>query len=371
MKTTSQYHPRLGWAVRASMTAAILLATLGVEQSVAALLPGEARLVLVLPEENEPEGIAVDDDGTIYLSNRYETDGGRASEILRLGDDGRLEVFATFGTTDVPGANGILGLAICDGDVYAALATRVDATHGLWKISRNGQSSVRLPGSEQMVFPNALTFDHEGRLYVTDSTGAIWRFRPEDRGEPGIVWAVHELFAPFADFDPIVLPVGEELVPLPLPGANGIAFVPPHHLYVANTERGLLLRLAIQADGSAGELEVAAGDSLNPYTPLLTIDGIAADAQGRIHAVVPGFPILGLFGVPAASPLVMFDPASDELSFTVTDPAVAFGFLHTPLSLSAGRLPGDESTVFVANSGLFADLIPGPGPGIAQVGLNP
>jgi hypothetical protein len=86
------------------MTPAILLSTLGIEQAVAAPLPGEARIVLALPAGNAPEGITIDDDGTIYLSNRYPTEAGQASEIVRLGDDGRLSVLASFAATDQPGA---------------------------------------------------------------------------------------------------------------------------------------------------------------------------------------------------------------------------------------------------------------------------
>jgi len=68
-------------------------------------------------------------------------------------------------------------------------------------------------------------------LYVTDSFGgAVWRFALV--GSPrhpaygtGRPWAEHELLAPAPD-DPLGFP---------LPGANGIGFDRPNHLYVANT----------------------------------------------------------------------------------------------------------------------------------------
>lgn len=337
----------------------------------APLPPGEAEFVLALAPDNSPEGIAVDDDGTIYFSNRRGTDEGLVSEIIRIGDDGKRSILTTFAATDDPDANGVLGLAVHDGDVYAALDTRKAASHGVWRIFGNGGKANRLPGSEQLALPNGLTFDNSGNLFVTDSAGAIWRWRPEERKEVGVLWATHELLQPFADFDPIVVPLPDgSLFPVPLPGANGVAFVAPHHLYVANTERGLLLHLTIQPDGSAGTLEVAAGDPLNPYTPLLTVDGIAADSGGHIHAVVPGFVVLSLFDL-QASPLVEIDPDVGTIAFTVTDPAVAFGVFHTPLSLAFGTLPGEEQTVYITNGALFSDLIPGPGPGIVRAGVNP
>lgn len=327
---------------------------------------GQARLILRLDPDNSPEGIAVAVDGTIYVGNRYPTAEGLGAEILRIGDDGHVSVLTTFAPTASPLAFGILGLALdAGGDVYTALHTLDARTHGVWRISKNGQQKSRLAGSEAMFIPNGLTFDDRGNLYATDSVGAVWRFRPESRDEPGVVWAVHELLTPFFDFDPIVLPDG----PVPLPGANGIAFAAPNHLYVANTERALLVRIDIAGNGAAAAPQVVAGDVANPYTSLLTIDGIAADADGNVHAVVPGSVILSLFGIPA-SPLVKIDPGSGAIDFTVTDPAVALSFFHTPLSLAFGTLPSDEHTVFVTNGALFADLIPGPGPGIVQVGVR-
>jgi sugar lactone lactonase YvrE len=350
----------------AAITLGALEAAGGPTQA-ADLLPGQARFVLRLDPDDSPEGIAVAPDGTVYVGNRYPTEEGLGAQILRIGDDGHVSVLTTFAPTASPFAFGILGLALdAGGDVYAALHTLDPQTHGVWRIRKNGKNRSRLAGSEAMFIPNALTFDDDGNLYATDSVGAIWRFRPQKHGEPGIVWAVHDLLAPFFDFDPIALPDG----PVALPGANGIAFGAPNHLYVANTERALLVRVSIAADGTAEAPQVVAGDVANPYTPLLTIDGIAADSQGNVHAVVPGSVVLSLLGIPA-SPLVKIDPESGAIDFTVTDPAVAFDFFHTPLSLASGTLPGDGNTVFVTNGAQFADLIPGPGPSIVQVGVLP
>ena len=92
-----------------------------------------------------------------------------------------------------------------------------------------------------MTFPNALTFDQRGNLYVTDSFGgAVWRFASGRAGRlharhAGQPWARHQLLAPAPD-DPFGFP---------LPGANGIAFAPPNRLYVANTEKGLVAEVPI------------------------------------------------------------------------------------------------------------------------------
>jgi sugar lactone lactonase YvrE len=240
----------------------------------------------------------------------------------------------------------VLGLATdVRGNVYAALVTFDPTTHGVWRISADGSQRSRLPGSEHMVFPNALTFDPRGNLYVTDSLGgAVWRF-PED--QTGALWIQDELLEPAPD-DPLGVP---------LVGANGIGFSPPNHLYVANTEKGLVADIPIDlADGRPGEPTVVAAGF-----DLLTIDGIAIDADGKIHAVVPGFSVLG------TSPLVRVDPNTG-----ITTPAVdpgAFGEFDVPLSLAFGKGGRDRTSVFVTNGDL--PIVPGgPGPGIVQANVG-
>ena len=82
--------------------------------------------------------------------------------------------------------------------------------------------------------PNALAFDADGRLYVSDSHGfkepgpGIFRFDPDGEGE---LWCA----APF-DF------------------ANGLALAPDGgSLLVAETFARRVVRVAIRDDGSAGE----------------------------------------------------------------------------------------------------------------------
>ena len=44
----------------------------------------------------------------------------------------------------------------------------VAPNQGVYQVSPDGQA-VRLPGTEQIVFPNSLAFDSEGNLFVTES----------------------------------------------------------------------------------------------------------------------------------------------------------------------------------------------------------
>ena len=292
---------------------------------------GEARMLFPLPDGHHPEGVAIDRQGTIYLGDRRPEGGLWVSEVLAIAPDGSASTLAALAEmeTEDPGGTGVLGLATDpQGNVYAALVTHDPSTHGVWRIGRNGWDRARLPGSEQIVFPNALTFDPRGNLYVTDSVGgAIWRF-PAGGGQ-GELWAEHALLEP----DP------QDPFGFPLPGANGIAFHPPDTLYVANTEKGLVARVPIELDGRAGQSTlVASGPAL------LTIDGLAVDARGGIHAVIAGHAVLG------TSPLVHVDPATG----TTTSPLAAGQDedFDIPLSIAFGRGARDSQTVYVTNSDL-------------------
>jgi sugar lactone lactonase YvrE len=338
--------------------------------------PLAVHSILRLPPGDHPEGIAVDPSGNVYVSNRRFVGSLRQAEVLRIDPDNRATVVTRLPDTADPRGNGVLGL-VTDrrGNLYAALDSRDPASRGVWRIDAEGSQAERLAGSEQMTFPNALTFDATGNLYATDSeTGAIWRF-PSEASNESAAWAQDELLAPFP-FDPfgIPLPTGE-VQPLSLPGANGIAFYPPNHLYVAITEKALVVHVPIEAEGRAGKARVVAGEPMPvdtaewvPDPRLWTIDGIAVDVHGEIHGVIAACAIVSrVTGLPP-SPLVRINPATGEVHAART----TVDAFHVPLSLAFGRATRDKWDVFVTNGALLSDLFPGPGPGVicAEVGVR-
>ncbi|MEX0322258.1 MAG: SMP-30/gluconolactonase/LRE family protein [Puniceicoccaceae bacterium] len=218
-----------------------------------------------------------DDKGNLYISLRCTEEGRIVSnQLVKVLASGELSVITDLGAID-PGMSGILGLAVdSDGYIYCAFPCG-DERHGIWRISPTGEKE-RLSGSERIVMPNAIALDGANNVYVTDSD-------PFEQGQAG-VWVLTRETGSFEPWchDPLVRsdpanPNGG----LPLPGANGIAFVPPNHLYVANTEKSLIAEILIREDGKAGEVSLVAGNS----HLLTTLDGLIADAMGYLYTVIP------------------------------------------------------------------------------------
>lgn len=317
--------------------AASLLAMQASSAPVPKLHAGQTESLLELrPLIDMPEGIAIDHRGHIFVGNRRLENRTRVSEILEIALDGTVTVFATLDPAVVDEfGTGVLGLAFDSrGDLYAALASSNPRTQGVWRIEQ-GSRAERLRGSKQMIQPNAITFDDRGNIYVTDSAdGTIWRF---DGMGPGKLWIRHDFLAPDPHFGI---------------GANGIAFVPPRDLFVANTDLGLIARVRIGLDGKPAEPEVIAAG-----IELLTVDGLAADAHGDLHAVVAAASFFG------TSPLVTVNPDTGEIRSSTNQPRA----FDLPTSLAFGRGPRDHKSVYVVNSGLFPEGRPEAAPGVIRV----
>ncbi len=221
------------------------------------------------------EGVAVDKAGSVFVSVR-EGDNG---VVVRYSRDGVPERVAEVG----PGMIG--GLVIsAEGDVYAAVA--VGAGRGVYRIPRHGGGPELVPGTDQIVFANALTFDPAGTLYITESysmtdtggygPGGIWRV---PRGGDATLWIR----------DALLTGVGAVLgYPV---GANGIAFF-RGDLYVVNTDKSLIVRVPVLRQSKPGRPEIwaqigeVAGSPLsgNPAPPMG--DGLALDVHGNVYVAL-------------------------------------------------------------------------------------
>jgi len=334
---------------------------------------GEAEFAYSLAEFNdpdadppmlsEPEGIALDWRGNIYFSNR-KGDGVTmtTNEIIRISPWGKKTVIADLGPAE-PGFNGVLGLTTdWWGNVYAAFVSG-NERHGVWKISRYGHKR-HLRGSKKIKMPNDLVFDWRGNLYVTDSF-------PKDEAGPGLVWRYGKRDRRFKVWasDVLLAPAPEPINPygFPAPGANGIAFYPPNHIYVANNEKSIILDIQVRRNGSAGEVKIVAGawPPAGPPGILTAPDGLTVDVLGNLYAAVPA---AGLAPFPL-SPVIKINPVTHEVT-PLFVPSTGFSPLFDfPTSLAFGTRRGDRKTIFVINP-TPAGIGPGSGQAITQVGVG-
>jgi sugar lactone lactonase YvrE len=269
-----------------------------------------------------PEGVAMDSAGNIYASLGVPFwMGGDAGEIRKISSDGTETALVTI---DGPPA---AGLAIDSaGTLFYAYPTGDERT-GVFRVNGDG-TTERLPGTENIVLPNGLAFDAQGNLYVTDTIlGTVWRIPPDGTGEAE-AWFQHEWLQGCED-DPM--------------GANGIAFW-QDSFYVASTVKGLLVRVPIMEDGSAGEPELVAGtaDCDAEFDELDSMDGIAVAEDGSVYALLV-----------IQNKAVRIDPSDGSSTVLLTD---ADG-LWNPASIIFGTGESDRESVFITN---YAVLPPAP-----------
>src|SRR3972149_3984124 len=209
-----------------------------------------------------PEGIAADGDGNLYLSMA-------SGEIKKVTPNGDASTFAQLPS---PGDGFVTGVAFgTDGDLYVAFGSMQPDTHGIWRVSPEGDAE-QFASLDSATLPNGLAFDSDGNLYVSDSFGGqVLKVTP---GGQVSVWSnAPELAGP-----------AEPVAPLPFSvGANGIAFdAGQDNLYVANTGLGTVIKVPMRADGSAGAGEVV----LEDRALLRGAAGSAFDDAGTLYVTV-------------------------------------------------------------------------------------
>jgi gluconolactonase len=237
---------------------------------------------------DHPECIAVHPDGTVWA-------GGEAGQIYRISADGKqVEEVANTGGF-------ILGIAFSPGATWLAICDL--GKKCVWRLDLKTFALERFAdgaGGHAFNIPNYAVFDNNGNLYVSESgafrqvNGKVLKFSPDGKGD---IW--HE--GPF-NF------------------ANGMAMGPGGtHLYVALSFLPGVERVAIQADGSAGER------TLFCTLPEAVPDGLAFDAAGNLY--VSCYAPNKIFKVsPSQEVSVLID---DWEAHTLSNPTnIAFGGEH-------------------------------------------
>jgi hypothetical protein len=147
---------------------------------------------------------------------------------------------------------------------------------------------------------------------------------------------------PFQRLDVYLPETGDGPFPTLL-AIHGVAFW-HNDLYVASTEQGIIVRIPILPNGSAGEPEVVAGDAdCDPaLTGLDSVDGIAMDVHGDIIAALV-----------IQNKMVKVDMDTGEVTELLNED----DGLHNPASVAFGTGRKMRHTVFFTN---FALIPPGP-----------
>jgi sugar lactone lactonase YvrE len=296
-----------------------------------------------------PEGVVVDKAGNVYVSVRATT----SDQVWKYSPSGMGTLLSDLGEP----AGGAAGLAADGaGNVYMC---RAIMNPGVYRITPDG-AAVKLSGTEQMACANALAFDSDETLYVTETfsgnlasgnfeQGGIWRI-PE--GGTAQLWLR----------DDLLTGLPPALFPYPV-GANGIGF---YHgdLYVVNSDKGLVVRVPVRPDGGPGTAEIwktveDVPDSLlyqSPAFPVM-LDGLTIDANGNVYVAVV-----------SRNAIVRIN-ADDRSQETVA--AYPDSPFDAPASLA---LNAREDVLLVTNLGMYEGLVPNPepwpGPGLVCVALS-
>ena len=223
------------------------------------------------PKKGElPEGLAVDNKN-IFVG------WAPIGQVAKI-DKGNLSVSKYGSWPAIPTSKGfMLGLDLDEqGMLYAAIASlSPELKSGIYRLSSGGTGHADLFASHtNMTFPNDLLFDHQGRLFVSDSTGKLFTVQPNGK-------VVKWLTDPLLKGDRNFCPPAE--LPLDI-GANGIAFDKNGtSLFVVNTDGASIIRVPIMKDGSAGKPELFVGPDCKN---LNGADGIVVDKDGSIIIAV-------------------------------------------------------------------------------------
>jgi sugar lactone lactonase YvrE len=189
---------------------------------------GDVESFATLPAGNaNPEGIAVDTKGNVYVTTFAPT--------APAGQLGRLFVFSPNGqlvrqVSIVGSSSALLGLdfhpqtgALLVIDFGAAKVLQVDPVTGASSVFATVTGAAGL---------NALTFDAQGNVYISDSfQGIIWK--------TGLGGGAAAVFATDTPAEPVLHPQG-----IPPFGANGIGFNKAFDtLFVANTANDTIVEI--------------------------------------------------------------------------------------------------------------------------------
>jgi sugar lactone lactonase YvrE len=247
---------------------------------------GDTQVFARVGQPGQPEGIAVDSRGRVYVGTNNRGKGGPGpSKIFRYSSAGRLEREYTIAGQNLEGEHGVLGIAldaaerlyVMDYDPPRVL--RIDPESGrqetyatLPNLPPCGPGTAPdgacEPGAQDTTpWGNVGVFDAAGNLYATDLHQAtIWKIPPGG----GVARAWHQS----ADYQSVF-----SLNGIQFDRRDGsLVYVLTGAFDPASPARGRIYRLAVNPDGTPGARSVVA-ETLPGEGP----DGLALGESGRIY----------------------------------------------------------------------------------------
>lgn len=245
------------------------------------------------------EGVALDWAGNIYVSiGSFDPTADPFAQVWKVDRYGNGSLLA-----EIPGSPGAAGVAVRGRYVYVGIQGL-----GVYKIHKRTGAYDLVPGTDAIAFPNAMTFDWRGNMYISETysfddpvlypscVGSP--VNPDGMFGQGGIWVVPrrgeaELLLRDDLLTASVVPAPEAppsctVVPFPV-GSNGIDY---HRgkLIVASSERSLILEIPVRWNGTLGDIEVLADLSDRPaligsWAP----DGVAVDWKGNVYAALVNF----------------------------------------------------------------------------------
>jgi sugar lactone lactonase YvrE len=229
-------------------------------------LPGESFF---------PEGIALSDDGDVYVGSLTSGD-----LVVFPSDDDHADFLNVPDGTITNGAVGLLLVQRDAQEILLACDSLPDTVNGkeskVVAIDVTDNAAPDVLGSHPLtaatagatVFCNDIAEDSAGNLYITDSLGGQVLRVPGTvelgSGDPAGLWSDDAVFAGVDAMNPF--------------GANGVEVLgngTAEFVFVVNFSKGTLLRVAINADGSAGAIvSVPLTNSAGETVTLRGADGI-------------------------------------------------------------------------------------------------
>src|ERR1700688_1166110 len=224
----------------------------------------------------QPEGLAIDGDGNLYLASNSDA-ATTVGHVCVLDAKGNLTDII-----DVPSFPGVSAIGLVgelwEGD-YLYVCDQSDnvVPHGrVLKINPRTHEIITLFSG--LAFPNGFAEDRHGNFFVTDSLlGAIYKFTVEPNSDT--LW--------FKDASLISTNPNQPV------GANDLAFsADGGYLYVDNAGNRQVLRIPVGNNGAPGQIELFAdGATLDQQlglprpTALTFADGMQFDVKGNLYVM--------------------------------------------------------------------------------------